>query len=236
MRVLGLVPARGGSKGIARKNLRPLGGKPLLQYTAEAAAEAMRLQRVLLSTDDAEIAEVGRRRGLWVPFVRPGELARDDTPMLPVVVHALEWLAANGEEYDAVCLLQPTSPFRRPSDIDACVDLLASGDADCVVSVRPVPERYNPHWVYFRGADGSLRAALGDTEPITRRQALPPAFHRDGSIYVSRVDAIRRGSLYGRKVIPYETSIPGTVNLDVEADWQEAERLLAIASPTRSAG
>jgi CMP-N-acetylneuraminic acid synthetase len=237
MRVLGLVPARGGSKGIARKNLRLLGGKPLLQYTAEAAGKAERLHRVLLSTDDAEIADAGRRCGLWAPFLRPDALARDDTPMLAVVVHALDWLGAQGDEYDAVCLLQPTSPFRRPAHIDACVDLLASSGADCVLTVLRVPERYNPHWVYFRRDDGSLRPALDDAEPIPSRQALPPAFHRDGSVYVSRVDVIRRQrTLYGKKVIPYEMDAGMSVNLDDEADWRHAERLLAGAPSTGSVG
>ena len=114
MTVVGIVPARGGSKGIPRKNIAPLLGKPLLAYTAEAALAARRLARVILSTDDDEIAEVGRRCGLEVLFMRPPELARDDTPMLPVVQHAVRWLEERGDRYDAVCLLQPTNPLRRP--------------------------------------------------------------------------------------------------------------------------
>src|SRR5690242_9753178 len=118
LRVLGLIPARGGSKGVSRKNIRPLGGKPLLQWTAEAALAAQRLSGVVLSTDDPEIAEVGRTCGLQVPFLRPAPLARDDTPMLPVVQHAVRWAeSAEGEHVDAVCLLQPTAPFRRAEDI-----------------------------------------------------------------------------------------------------------------------
>ncbi|MGH9901714.1 MAG: cytidylyltransferase domain-containing protein, partial [Pyrinomonadaceae bacterium] len=107
MRVLGLIPARGGSKGVPRKNIRALCGKPLLQYTAEAALSARSLARVILSTEDAEIADVGRRCGLEVPFVRPAELAEDTTPMLPVVQHALAQMEKDGESFDAVCLLQP---------------------------------------------------------------------------------------------------------------------------------
>jgi CMP-N-acetylneuraminic acid synthetase len=230
LRVLGLVPARGGSKGVRRKNLRPLAGKPLLQYTAEAARAAERLARVLLSTDDPEIAEVGRRCGLWAPFLRPPDLAADETPMFPVVAHALDWLRGEGEEFDAVCLLQPTSPLRRATDIDACVDRLAESGADCVVSVLPVPARYNPHWVYLAGESGFLRLALGDPEPIARRQDLPPAFHRDGSIYVSRVDVIRRrGSLYGTKALAYPIDPDRSVNLDDESDWRRAEHLLSRA-------
>lgn len=233
IRVLGLVPARGGSKGIARKNLRLLAGKPLLQYTAEAARGARRLGRILLSTDDPEIAEVGRRCGLWVPFLRPGRLAADDTPMFPVVVHALDWLEENGERFDAVCLLQPTSPLRRAADIDGCIDRLIDAGADCVVTVLPVPERFNPHWAYFLGDDGFLRPALGEREPIARRQDLPRAFHRDGSVYVSRVSVIRQqGSLYGSRVVAYPVDAAASVNLDDEADWRRAEELLAATGFT----
>src|SRR5437773_5111592 len=125
MTVLGLVPARGGSKGIPRKNIRLLGGKPLLQYTAAAALAARRLTHVALSTDDEEIAAVGRSCGLDVPFIRPQALAHDSTPMLPVVQHALRWFEAHGRRFDAVCLLQPTNPLRVSAHIDCCIDLLA---------------------------------------------------------------------------------------------------------------
>lgn len=227
IRVLGLVPARGGSKGIARKNLRLLAGQPLLQYTAAAAQGAQRLSRVLLSTEDPEIADVGRRCGLWTPFLRPRTLAADDTPMFAVVTHALDWLEKNGVQYDAVCLLQPTNPLRRAADIDACVDRLVDSGADCVVTVLPIPERLNPHWAYFLDDDGFLRPALGAREPIARRQELPRAYYRDGSVYVSRVDVIRQyGTLYGTRVLPYHFDPRRSVNLDDESDWQRAEELL----------
>jgi CMP-N,N'-diacetyllegionaminic acid synthase len=228
MRVLGLVPARGGSKGVPRKNVRPLGGRPLLHWTAEAALAATRLSRVVLTTDDPEIAEVGGAGGLEVPFLRPAELARDETPTLPVVQHALRMLEAAGDRFDAVCLLQPTSPFRTPQDIDACVALLAAGDADAVVTVLRVPAEHNPHWVYFRGGDGALRLATGEAEPIPRRQALPPAFHRDGSVYVTRRDVVLDGhSLYGGRVLGYETDAARSVNVDDLDDWARAEAMLA---------
>lgn len=216
-----------------RKNLRLLAGRPLLHYTAEAARGAERLSRVLLSTDDPEIAEVGRRCGLWAPFLRPHHLAADDTPMFAVVAHALDWLEQNGKQYDAVCLLQPTSPLRRAADIDGCIDRLVETGADCVVTVLPVPERFNPHWAYFLGVDGFLQLALGEREPIARRQALPRAFHRDGSVYVSRVSVIRQhGSLYGARVLPYHVEAAMSVNLDDESDWRRAEELLVNSGLT----
>lgn len=227
MRVLGLIPARGGSKGIPGKNVRPLGGRPLLAWTADAALASRRLSRVVLSTDDEGIAEAGRRCGLDVPFLRPAELARDDTPTLPVVRHALETL---GEDFDAVCLLQPTSPFRRAEDIDACIAMLEDRELDAVVSVLPVPHEHNPHWVYFEDNAGLLRLATGEEQPIPRRQELPPAFHRDGSVYVTRREVVLsggEGSLYGRRLGGYVMPDAGrSVNLDTPADWERAEGLL----------
>src|SRR5262249_19025072 len=139
MKVLGLIPARGGSKGVPRKNIRLLCGKPLLQYTAEAALAALRLSSFILSTEDEEIVEIGRFCGLETPFLRPSELAEDDTPMLYVVQHALRWMENNGRCFDAVCLLQPTNPLRRAEDIDACIELLEASDADAVMTILPVP-------------------------------------------------------------------------------------------------
>lgn len=229
MRVLGLVPARGGSKGIPGKNVRLLGGKPLLAHTAEAALAARRLSRVVLTTDDEEIAEVGRRLGLEVPFLRPAELARDDTPTLPVVQHAVAELERSGDVFEAVCLLQPTSPFRRPEDIDSCVELLEAEGLDAVISVLPVPPEYNPHWVYFRDGEGLLRLATGEAQPISRRQELPPAFHRDGTVYVVKREILmRENSLFGTRLGGFVISDPGrSVNLDTLADWDRAESLVA---------
>src|SRR5690606_32073690 len=139
---------------------------PLLAYTALAAAAARSLARVVLSTDDTEIAEAGRRCGIEVPFMRPPELARDDTPSLPVVQHAVRFLEESGDRFDAICLLQPTHPMRRAETIDACVDLLETSGADAVVTVLPVPAEHNPHWVYFADANGELRLSTGGTTPL----------------------------------------------------------------------
>jgi CMP-N-acetylneuraminic acid synthetase len=227
MRVLGLVPARGGSRGVPRKNLRPLAGKPLLQWTAESALAARQLARVVLSTEDPEIAAAGRSCGLEVPFARPAELAADDTPTLLVVRHALLALEAGGDRFDAVCLLQPTSPLRRAEDIDACVDLLVASGADAVVSVRPIPTEHHPRWAYLVDGDGFLRLASGEAEPPARRQELEPAYHRDGMVYVTRRDVVLRGSLYGARVAPYRVAAARpALNIDTAADWERAEALI----------
>jgi CMP-N-acetylneuraminic acid synthetase len=228
LRVLGLIPARGGSKGVARKNARTLCGKPLLQYTAEAALGSHQLSRVLLSTDDQEIAEIGRACGLAVPFIRPDELARDDTPMLPVVQHALGWAEQQGDYFDAVCLLQPTNPTRRSELIDACIELFDERSADSVMTVIPLPQEHNPYWSYVQDELGLLQLATGGFEPIRRRQDLPPAFIRDGSVYVTRRDVLmERNSLYGTRVIGYELDAEQSVNIDNLDDWARAETMLS---------
>jgi len=225
------VPARGGSKGIPRKNIRPLAGKPLLQYTADAALAARRLTHVALSTDDAEIARLGRTYGLDVPFERPRELAEDSTPMLAVVQHALRWFDERGRRFDAVCLLQPTNPLRRAAEIDRCIELLESSGADAVVTMAPVPSDYNPHWVFCQNPDGSVRLSTGERTPLARRQDLPPAFHRDGSIYVTRSRVVlEEASLYGARTIPYAVSLERSVNIDDSEDWSRAEEILNAGS------
>lgn len=229
MRTIGIIPARGGSKSIPRKNIRLLGGKPLLQYTADAALRAQRLYRVILSTDDEEIADLGKQFGLEVPFLRPMELAQDTTPTLPVIQHAVQFLKKQGDWFDAVCLLQPTNPFRSSDVIDACIEILEKRNADTVVTILPVPLEYNPHWVYFEQENGFLHLSTGEEVPIARRQDLPPAFHREGSVYVTRCDIImEQGILYGKHMIGYLMDPKHSVNIDSTADWERAESLLPV--------
>ncbi len=226
-RILGIVPARGGSKGVPRKNLRPLAGKPLIEYTFEAALAATRLSRIILTTEDEEIAERGRRAGIEVPFLRPESLARDDTPMLPVIRHAVKALEEAGDRFDAICLLQPTTPLRRPGDIDACIGLIEEHDADSVITMLPVPAEYNPHWVWISDAEGYLKIATGEESPIPRRQELPPAWHREGSVYVTRRDIlIEMNSFYGARMVGYMMDPEKTVNIDTFEDWARAEKMI----------
>lgn len=210
-----------------RKNVQLLCGKPLLCYTAEVALAARRLSRVILSTEDEQIAEIGRWCGLDVPFLRPASLAEDNTPMLPVVQHAVRSVEARGEYFEAICLLQPTNPLRSAEDIDACIELLEKSGADAVVTTLPIPAEYNPHWAYLQNEDGLLFLSTGEAAPIARRQDLPPAFHREGSVYATRRDIIMEGnSLYGRRLLGYLLSPERCVNIDGPADWERAERLL----------
>ena len=234
MQILGLVPARGGSKGVPRKNIRLLGGRPLIAYTIDAAKRATRLDRVVVSTEDEEIAEIARALGAEVPFRRPPELARDDSPTLPVVQHALRTLEDQDWRCDAVCVLQPTFPFRSPADIDACIERFEESQADCVVTVHKVPHQYNPHWVFLQRPDGTLRISTGEVAPIPSRQLLPPAFHRSGSIYVTRADVVlNRSLLYGERTVGYETPIGNCCNIDSPEDWARAEALLEAQIESR---
>jgi CMP-N-acetylneuraminic acid synthetase len=227
MRTLGIVTARGGSKGVPKKNVRPLAGKPLVAWTAESALAAKSLSRVILSTEDSEIAAIGSAAGLDVPFTRPAELAGDNVPSLPVLQHAVAQLEAQNDRYDAICLLQPTNPLRTADMIDSCVALLERSDADAVISVLRVPADYNPHWVYFQAPDGALRIATGEATPIPRRQDLPPAFHRDGSVYVMRRDVLmQQGSLFGARLVGYEVDPARSLNIDTPDDWARAEAIM----------
>jgi CMP-N-acetylneuraminic acid synthetase len=186
---------------------------------------------VLLSTEDSEIAEVGRQCGVEVPFMRPAKLARDDTPTLPVLQHAVRFLEDAGGRFDAICLLQPTNPLRTTAIIDACIDLLESTGADSVVTMLPVPAEHNPHWVYFREPDGCLRLSTGEKTPIPRRQLLPPAFHREGSVYAMRRDVLMiENSLFGDRVVGFEMDPTRSVNIDTPEDWLRAEAALSQTS------
>jgi len=224
MQVLGIVPARGGSKGLAGKNLLPLGGRPLLAYTADAAKASRRLSRVVLSTDDEAIARAGSQLGLEVPFMRPAELARDETPMLPVLQHALRALAPSFVP-DAVVVLQPTSPFRRANHIDDAIDLLETSGADSVVSVVEVPHRFNPVSV-MTIEEGRLKPFTAG-EPILRRQDKPRVFARNGpAVLAVRAAVLERGSLYGDDCRPLMMAEDESIDIDTAADLEYAEHVL----------
>ena len=226
-RVLGLVPARDGSKGVPGKNVRPLAGRPLLEYTARAAQESGVIDRLVLSTDSADIADVGRRAGLEVPFLRPAALAGDETPMLPVIRHAVDTLASGGWQPEIVVLLQPTSPLRRAGHIRDAVQLLRETNADSVVTVIEVPRHLSPDYV-MKIEDGRLRHFLPEGARLTRRQDARQAYSRDGTVYACWVRTIERiGSLYGDDCRPLVIDPRDSLSIDSPADWEAAERMLA---------
>lgn len=227
MRVLGLVPARGGSKGVPRKNIRLLCGKPLLQYTAAAALAAKRLSRVILSTEDEEIAELGRRCGLEVPFLRPAELAADDSPMLPVVRHAVEWLEARGDRFDAICILQPTNPLRRPEDIDGAIELLEESGADSVISFVAVGDKHPARMKFITPAGRVIDPPFAEEVEGRRRQDLPRLYLREGSVYVTRTPIIMdQGSFKGSDCRAWIVPEERACNIDTPFDLFIAEQML----------
>lgn len=225
MKILGLITARGGSKGIPGKNIKMLGGKPLITYSIEAGRKSVFLDKLILSSDDMAIMDIAKQEGVEVPFKRPDELAKDDTPSIEVLKHALEYYERKGEAYDAVCLLQPTTPFRRENLIDEAIQKLHEGNYDSVISVREIPAEYNPHWA-FEERNGALRIATGEKKPIPRRQLLPKAYHRDGAVYVTKSEVIFNYSLLGRKIGFLDTSGDPYVNIDTPADWENAKNML----------
>ncbi len=227
MRVLGIVTARGGSKGIPRKNIVPLLGKPLLAYTAEAALAAKRLTRTVLSTEDEEIARIGRAYGLEVPFLRPPELARDDTPTIPVLQDVVRRLEAAGEWYDAILTLQPTTPLRRPEDIDGAIDLLEETGADSVISFVEVGEKHPARMKFITPEGRVIDPPFAEQFEGQRRQELPKMYLREGSIYLTRRSVLmEHHSLKGKDCRAWIVPMERACNIDTPFDLFLAEQFL----------
>jgi N-acylneuraminate cytidylyltransferase len=228
MRILGIIPARGGSKGVPGKNIKLLGDIPLLAYTVQSALASQLLTKVILSTDCPSIAAVAEQYAIEVPFLRPETLATDTASSIAVVQHAVSYLEKQGEFFDGICLLQPTSPFRTKGFIDLAIQKFIQEEVDALVSVLPVPHELNPHWIFEPNEKGLLQIATGDKEIITRRQDLPPAFFRDGSIYITKTSVIKTGSFYGIKLSYIENHPDFYVNIDRLEDWEKAVAQLPI--------
>ena len=218
MNVLALIPARGASKAIPRKNLAPLAGRPLLAWTIDAASESEAVTRVFVSTEDDEIAEVTRGLGAYV-LQRPPELASDETPMRAVIDHALGELG----QPDLLVLLQPTSPLRRSDHIDEAVRLLLDSDVDCVVSVVEVPHRFGPE--SLMALDGGRLVPLG--ESAARRQDKQVVYARNGPAVLALRPEGLGDDLYGGECRPYVMRPEDSVDVDEPFDLKLAEFLLA---------
>jgi CMP-N,N'-diacetyllegionaminic acid synthase len=227
MRILGIIPARGGSIGVPGKNIKLLNGKPLLQYTSEIALESQYLTDVILSSDDTQIITVAKSLGIQVPFLRPEEFAQDTTPTIDVIIHALQWYENQSVFFDAVCLLQVTSPFRTVDFLDKAIEKFIASGCDSLVSVQKVPHEYNPHWTFEVNTEGNLKIATGEEKIISRRQELPEAYHRDGSIYIMKTEVLlQQHSLYGKSISFIESSPEFYVNIDTLTDWEKAEQMI----------
>jgi CMP-N,N'-diacetyllegionaminic acid synthase len=232
-RVLGVITARAGSKGIPGKNTKPLAGKPLILYTIEAALASGAFDRVILSTDDVEAAALARAQGCEVPFMWPPELAADDTPHLPVMQHAIAWLRdREGYTPDSFMTLLPTSPLRQPAHIRDAIELERSSGADSVIGVDELPAHFNPMRVVRVDRDGWARLFVGGRpvkERPGRRQDMPPAWVMNGAIYLTKTRFVLdpvEPNLYGDRVAAMVMPSPYGFNLDEPEDWHVAEGLL----------
>jgi N-acylneuraminate cytidylyltransferase len=228
LRILGLVPARGGSKGVPGKNLAPLAGMSLVRRAALCARESGVCDRLVLSSEDPALMAEGRAAGLEVPFQRPAELAGDTVAMIDVVLHALDAFERSGYAPDAVMLLQPTSPLRRPEHLRRAVALLPGNDAVC--SVVPLPREHCPHYVMRIDDSGHLDFFLPEAAQYTRRQDVPQAYRRDGTVYLTRTEVLRgQRTFYGPKCAALVLDPAESLTVDSPGDWAEAERRLGAS-------
>jgi CMP-N,N'-diacetyllegionaminic acid synthase len=223
LRVLGLIPARGGSKGVPGKNLRDVAGKPLIAWTIEAAAASKYVDRQVISSDDSRIIEEAKRYGCEAPFVRPAKYAQDDSPGIDPVLHALAVLPG----FDIVVLLQPTSPLRTAADIDTCLERLVETGAASCVSVREASD--HPYWTFWAREDSRLSRFVNETAVSSApRQALPRALCLNGAVYAARVPQLLSSrALIGNDTIAYEMPLSRSLDIDDMEDLVEADRALS---------
>lgn len=230
MNILGLIPARGGSKGIPRKNIAPLGGRPLITWTIDAALRAKGLGRVVVSTDDDAIAEVAAKAGAEVPFRRPKEFATDNSEALPVIRHAIDQMDALGWRTDAVVYLQPTSPLRGSESIARAIELLRSGEYDTVVSVVRVPHNLTPESL-MQQTDGLLEFVASPEARRFRRQDKALLYARNGPAVLAATRAVLdRAELYGTRIKAIEMGAIESHDIDEPLDLAIAECLLPLVS------
>ena len=220
-KVLAIIPARGGSKGVPRKNIREVAGKPLIAWTILEARKSMYIDRIIVSTDDQEISDVAQQWGCEIPFMRPEHLAQDNTPGIEPVIHAIESLPG----YDYVVLLQPTSPLRTIEDIDGCIELCASKVACSCVSVTE-PDK-NPYWMFTIDVHGKMQPLLEGKTLISRRQDLPAVYALNGAVYVADAKSIvETRSFITDDTVPYIMSKNNSIDVDTETDLIVAEIFL----------
>jgi CMP-N-acetylneuraminic acid synthetase len=220
-KTVAIIPARGGSKRVPRKNLRTVGGKPLIAHSIEHAASAERVNRTIVSTDDEEIASTARDYGADVPFLRPMDLATDQASTESAVTHALNWLRDAGKTFDFVCLVQPTSPLRKPTDIDGALYRLEAEEAQSVVSVSKYITP--PQWAVVEGKDGRLSEYFGFgslwNEDTKRTQDLNDLRHPNGAVFAASIDAWREHEeFYTPDTVGYD--MPPERSFDVDEPWE----------------
>jgi CMP-N,N'-diacetyllegionaminic acid synthase len=222
--ILAIIPARGGSRGIPRKNVRLLCGKPLIAYTIEAALSSKLIDRVVVSTEDEKIADVSKKYGAEI-ISRPQELAQDDTPSLPVYQHTIRYLEkTEGYRPEIIVILQPTSPLRIVEDIDRIIEVFLEAKYDSIVSVCEV--EYPPHWMYTLEGN-RLKPVIKDGENVIRRQDAPKVYRLNGAMYVTTRDIImKENRVLGRDTKAYIMPLERSIDINTEPDFKLAELLM----------
>ena len=228
MKIIGIIPARGGSKGIPKKNLVKILDKSLLHYAIIAAKKSQYIDKFYVSTDDKEISLAAKELNSSV-IERPAELASDESASFDVIKHAIDFLEKEQSIYpDISVLIQPTTPFRDSSDIDKAIEIIKKENCDSVVSVAQTPSHFNPDWQLKVNPDGFLKK-IDDSDLskiITQRQKLTKTYYRNGAIYISRVNTLKKyGNLYGKKIVPYLMPYKRSVNIDNYDDLEMAKFL-----------
>lgn len=224
-RILGMIPARGGSKGLPGKNIRPLAGKPLLVWTIEEAKKSTYIDRLVLSSEDQKIIEVAKQYGCEVPFIRPKELALDHSSSIDVMVHCLKHL----DEYDWVMMLQPTSPFRTANDIDQCIEYCFNKKAVSCVSVTETEK--SPFWMYYLDQESKLKHVIDTKKTALRRQDLPEVVSLNGAIYLVRCKwFLKNQSFISKDTIGFRMPKERSLDIDTEWDFNLANAILTMNS------
>jgi len=227
MRTLGIIPARGGSKGCPRKNIRTLGGLPLIAYTIQAAQRSGCIDRLVVSTEDEQIADIAESYGAEIPCLRPYELARDDVDILAVIRHMVNYLEEEGDRFDIICVLYATSPFRDEEDIREAMELFLSSDAEVLLSVGEVTHGH-PYWCWNMDPSGRLSPFIEQDTVYYQRQLLPRVYEPNGAIYLIRREAFPRLDklLHTDNMIGYLMDEIGSLDINTELDFLIAETIM----------
>lgn len=224
-KIIALIPARGGSKGLPKKNILPLLGKPLIAWTIEQALLSKYIDKILVSTDDEKIAQISRKYGAEVPFIRPNKIATDKATGMQVVFHALKWLEKHNECYDLIILLQPTSPLRVNKDIDKAVQLLFTKNARAIVSVCET--YHHPWWSNRLPKDLNMKSFISPEILNKRRQDLPVFYQLNGAIYLADTNYLHQyNGFFGPNTFAYKMPKERSIDIDLDVDFKLAALLL----------
>ncbi|MFA5339649.1 MAG: acylneuraminate cytidylyltransferase family protein [Candidatus Omnitrophota bacterium] len=225
-KILALIPARGGSKGLPGKNIKMLSGKPLIAWSIEQALASRYIDKVVVSTELEEIASVARKYGAEVPFMRPKDLAASSAIIVDVLIHALNSLERKGRKFDFIMLLQPTSPLRNSEDIDAAIRLLFRKNAQSVVSICPT--ECHPYWINRMSSDGLMGNFIAKNVRNKNRQKLPVYYRVNGALYLASVVFLKKSrDVYGKPTYPYIMPLERSVDIDTPLDFELAELLMS---------